>query len=502
MRLGRYFSTAGRLAIAVLLGLGAGATAYAQELGGVDDAEDLDMNNPRVVARQLGVSGDDMRPDEQFETTLFGRTLIIGGELEAAGQARRRLDPGAEDGVAKLTPEAQLEFLYLPTDQIVAFAEVKAFTDDEIWSEADKRESEAGLDLREAWVLLPNLFGSHVSLQAGKQQYQDRREWWWNENLDSVRLHYLDGPVTGFLGFAETVLRTSTLEDIDPEEKKVQRILGNAAYSWSKHDRLEAFLLDQRDKSGVTPIGARVGEDDADESDADLTWFGIRARTRQKLGDLGKAYINLDLAGVQGEETLVEYDDLSPGLVQVADTSRRDVSGWATELTFSWELPLDSEPVLSAAYAYGSGDSDPGDGEDGNFRQTGLHGDNSKFRGISRFRYYGETIRPELSNVGIATLSAGTPAPGPTGGEAWLEVIYHNYRQAELSDTFKTDRLDVDPNGLSKDLGNAFDVVYAFELGRNWEFEATVGGFRYGDAFGAAEGKWATSLSFKLDYNF
>jgi hypothetical protein len=46
------------------------------------------------------------------------------------------------------------------------------------------------------------------------------------------------------------------------------------------------------------------------------------------------------------------------------------------------------------------------------------------------------------------------------------------------------------------------DLVYAFELGRNWEFEATVGGFRYGGAFGAAEGKWATSFSFKLDYNF
>jgi hypothetical protein len=301
---------------------------------------------------------------------------------------------------------------------------------------------------------------------------------------------------------AETVLRTSTLEDIAAEDDDVQRVLGNVAYTWTKHDRIEAFLVDQRDRSGTGSIGSTISEAEEDESDADLTWLGMRARTRQKLGDLGKVFLSIDLAGASGEETLVETDNAGAGLLEIADTTRRDVTGWATEISMSWETPLSFEPVVSVAYAFGSGDSTPDDGEDGNFRQTGLQGNSGKYRGISRFRYYGETIRPELSNVGIATLSVGSPAPAPAGGEAWLELVLHDYHQPKLSTSFRTDRLDVDPNGLSRDLGKGVDLVYSFEINKNWEFEATVGGFRYGDAFGASEGKWATSAALKLDYNF
>lgn len=493
------YSTAALAALLLSAALPARAQEESADRGG-DNV--LQVDDVRALARQLGVSLDDNRPEDQFETTMFGRPLIVGGELEAAGQWRDNLDLTGEDGVGKFTPEAQLELLYMFSDRLIAFAEVKAFVDSEVWTETGDGESDAGLDLREAWVLAPRLFGSDFTLQVGRQQYQDRREWWWNENLDSVRLHYVQGRFTAFLGVAEAQIRTSTLEDISPEDEDVTRFLGNAAFTWTRHDRLEAFLLSQRDHSGAPAINAVLNEDSEDEADSDLTWFGLRARTRQSTGDAGKVFLSGDLAIVDGDETVTEFAAFAPGQIQAVDRFSQDVSGWAADVSVSWEVPIELEPVASIAFAYGSGDDTPSNGSDDSFRQTGLQGDNGKFRGISRFRYYGETLRPELSNLRVLTLSLGSPAPAPVEGEAWIEAVFHNYAQAEASTVFRSERLDVDPNGVDEHLGDALDVIYSFESGRRWEFEATLGSFRYGDAFGANRGEWAYSASFKLDYNF
>lgn len=496
---GLCLSTAALAAFIVMAAPAAFAQEESEERGG-DTV--LQVDDVRTLARQLGVSLDDTRPDDQYETTLFGRPLIIGGEVEAAGQWRDNLDLTGEDGIGKLSPEAQLEFLYLFSNRLIAFAEVKAFVDSEVWTERGNGETDVGLDLREAWVLAPRLFSSDFSLQVGRQQYQDRREWWWNENLDSVRLHYVDGRFTAFVGVAESLVRTSTLEEIDPEDEDVFRVLGNAAFTWTKHDRLEAFLLSQRDHSGRPALGAVLDEDDEDEADSDLTWLGLRGRTRQSIGEAGKVFLSADFAVVNGDEEVTEFADAAPGSIQVVDRLTRDVSGWGADVSASWELPIELEPVFSVAFAYGSGDDSPANATDDSFRQTGLQGDNGKFRGISRFRYYGETLRPELSNLMVTTVSLGSPAPALLQGEAWIEAVYHNYEQVEPSSDFRSERLDVDPNGLSGNFGDAVDIVYSFESGQRWEFEATLGAFRYGEAFGADEGEWASSVSFKLDYNF
>ena len=46
-----------------------------------------------------------------------------------------------------------------------------------------------------------------------------------------------------------------------------------------------------------------------------------------------------------------------------------------------WILPLPAEPRVFAGYAYGSGDSSPGEGSDASFHQTGLQGNESGFGG-------------------------------------------------------------------------------------------------------------------------
>ena len=116
-----------------------------------------------------------------------------------------------------------------------------------------------------------------------------------------------NGRFTAFVGVAESQVRTSTLEDTDPEDEDVVRVLGNAAFTWSRHDRVEAFLLSQNDRSGSPALGAVIEEEEQDEADSDLTWWGFRARTRQEIGDTGKIFLSGDFAIVDGEETVTEF---------------------------------------------------------------------------------------------------------------------------------------------------------------------------------------------------
>lgn len=52
---------------------------------------DDDQKRPETaleLARELGVSGDDQRPENQRRLSVFGRPLIIGGEIGGSVQGR------------------------------------------------------------------------------------------------------------------------------------------------------------------------------------------------------------------------------------------------------------------------------------------------------------------------------------------------------------------------------------------------------------------------------
>ena len=81
-----------------------------------DDEEEGKPETALERARELGLSGDDNRPDSQRETTLFGKRLIVGGELSTAlrGRADYELERGANDDDLRLAPELKLEVIWLP----------------------------------------------------------------------------------------------------------------------------------------------------------------------------------------------------------------------------------------------------------------------------------------------------------------------------------------------------------------------------------------------------
>ena len=466
-------------------------------------AQSDDDARPRTayeLARDLGVSGDDSRPENQRRINLLGRPLVIGGELGGTAQWRRGygLVRGADDDDVKVGPELKLETIWLLSDTLVTFTDTKAFADSSIYQEGGGARTRAGLELSEAWLLKTDLFNTPLAIQVGRQQFQERREWWWDENLDAIRLHYFGAKVRAFAGVAREIGYKSTLGRTDPEDKGLRRLLGNVKWDWSDRQQVELFALHQNDRSSRTRLGDIVDHDRVDEADGKLTWVGARARGRAKWRLPGKFYYWADLARVSGTERLVDFDEFDDRRDIADAVAQRKIRGWAYDVGASFELPFTTSPYLTLGIARGSGDRNRGSGRNRAFRQTGLQGNNGKFRGLSRFRYYGEVLRPELSNLAVSTVALGIPIRTVS----WVETIWHRYRQPVAADRIVGSRLDIDPNGVSRRLGDEFDVIVSHRPSAAWEFEFTAGGFHAGPAFGPAKGRWASLIAFKLNYNF
>ena len=475
-----------------------GATAAA----GAGGADGEALAEPATAApRMLGVSADDVRPEDQLTVSFFGAPLTLGGEVEGGfqSQANYDFDDGADDFRLRALPEVKLEAFYQPADNFVIFAQTKGFIESELVDKDGSKETDRGASLDQAWALWSHdIGGGEIAVQAGRQQFQDRREWWWDDDLEAVRLRFARGRLSGFFAVAEKLWSTSTLEPLEPDERDIRRFFANAVYAFERRRQAEIFLMRQNDHSSTYRMGDAILEDDFDEADSDLTWVGVRYRGRHKIDGVGKLYFTLDGALVRGNEVEIDSTEAN-GVVSVTRPVKRRVKGAAFDGSLSWELPVEWEPILSFGYTIGSGDDTPDDGHDGDFRQTGLHGNNGKFRGISRFRYYGEALRPDLTNIRILTAAFGAPI----GESVWVEMVLHDYKQQSARGEIPGSRLDLDPTGLSRKLGREFDLIVSYEQpSRKWEAELSAGAFRAGEAFGAEQGEWALVVAVKINHNF
>jgi len=464
--------------------------------------EGQDGSEAAVSAADLSRRPDDRRPDDQFQIQLWGRPLTIGGEYEFEPTWRKDFDfDNSGDDLLRLDQQIELELLYGFSPDLALFLEGKAFYRKDLHEENGPEKDEDSFERGEMWLYARQLYGSNWGVQAGRQNFIDGREWWWDEDLDAVRLHYDRKRLHAEIAIAEELARVSTLEDdLDPEKEDVFRILGSASWRWAKRHSVEFFFLDQDDSSGTPALGAVVSDTSEDEVDSDLTWYGLRAQGRIKAKKplAGRFHYWVDYGYVRGRETLIDFDPFGPGQIFVDDIDRRDVRGWATDLGVTWETKWALRPRITLGYAYGSGDDNPADGTDRAYHQTGMHDNNDKFRGVDSFRYYGELLRPELSNLHIVTLAIGFPLLENSS----VELVFHNYRQVHASDSLRNARLDADPDGISRSIGTEYDIVLGIEEWKHLELELVLGVFRAGSAFGADDGEYASTAIFKLNYNF
>jgi alginate production protein len=174
------------------------------------------------------------------------------------------------------------------------------------------------------------------------------------------------------------------------------------------------------------------------------------------------------------------------------DELKQKFSGAAADVGFTYRFSgLPFGPNITLGYAFATGDGNPNDGKNKEFRQSGLQSNETKFAGVSKFKIYGEVLDPELSNLEIFTVALGfRPAPSVS-----LDLVYHRYRLDKIADSIRnsglTAQMNQDDTQLSRDVGSAFDIVLGIRslFGvRRLGLDLRAGWFSPGKAFRIEEG--------------
>ncbi len=447
-----------------------------------------------IVRRQ-----DERRPDDQFQTLLFNRPLTIGGKYEVSPEHRANYDLDSDDerDLTRVNQDFRLEMLWEYGPTLAVFLEPQVVYR---WDRRSDGEDESEFEIRrgQSWVYYSFLPESGLALQIGRQNLKERRSWWWDVDLDAARLHFRRPTIVAELGIAKEVFPVSLDDDIPADQEDVTRGFARWDWEWRSRQHLEFFWLSERDRSDSYQDNIVIREELADVRDAELDWLGARTTGRWKKKPLGTIFYWVDAASVRGTEDLTEFSDTGNGLIQANGSSQVDVRAWAVDTGVTFRPRKNRQLSFTASYAIGSGDDDPDPLRDRSFRQTGLNSNKDKNRGVTRFRYYGELLRPELSNLRVLTFAIGRRFLSASS----VDLVYHNYRQVYADTVLRAARIDTPLTGENRDIGDEIDLIIGVEEWRHWELKFIGSVFFAGDAYGPGAQERAYSADLQLKYIF
>jgi alginate production protein len=479
------------LAVLVLL-LGLALPARAEE----DEEEEADLRE-RLTERE-----DKRRPLDPRTIDVAGRPLVVGGEWEAGIVGARRFALGKsprEPDRVLFEQQLEIEGFYSFGPELSLFAQLQVIVEEDLLAHSIDEVSDQYVEIGELWVNSANVFGSDFSVDAGRIDFEDDRRWWWDDELDAVRVIWERETFEVQLAVGRDFAPSrSDHSYVEPENDRVVRWIGEASWDVGDAHGFELFFLHAEDHSRRERTGDVVHEDREDDSDARLTWLGARAMGAFDLGNDHLLGYWLDAATVHGRERIVDWEDVSPRHAAAGDVSRRDVAGWGVDLGVNWMLPGPLEPRLFAGYAFTSRDRTPESGDDRTFRQTDLQENEAGFGGVEHYPHYGLLLEPELSNLRVLTLGAGISVFESSS----LDLVYHYDRLVAPAEELRDSLLEIELNGRDRDLGQELNLVLSLEEWERFELHLAAAAFRAGRAFGEDHGKWAYGGGVVLKYAF
>ena len=482
------------LALALTAASAGPASAQAQTQIPADGDTPATGQAPGTEVRRV----DDRRPAAPTTVQLWGRPVTLTGSWEVNLERRRNFDLNlarARDRRVR-DHEVKLEAGTGLAPDLKAFMQIVGLHETRHTQGTSGAERRHAFERGEMWLQWDGLGGGNWSLQAGRVPVVERRAWWWDDDLDGLRLRYSQGPWRLDAGLGRTLARVSSSDSgIDPAEQGIWRSWGQASWRWAPRHALDAFWLFHQDRSGLPALGTTFGEDGApDPDDLRAGWLGLRASGEWRRTEGGRWAYWADLALLRGRET-----SLLPGPVAgpAGAAARRRVRGQAFDIgsTYTFKLPL--RPSLTLALARGSG-GERSATRDSNFRQTGLHENKARIAGVKRLRRYGELLQPDLSNLAVTTLGTGLRVLDNSS----IELVLHRYRQVVAASTIAGARVSQAPLGLNRDLGREWNLLFAVREWQALEFTLALARFEPGAAFPGDRRDRATSIELGVGLNF
>jgi len=392
--------------------------------------------------------------------------LSWGAKLNFSERIRDNRDLDDDDDDRDLETSGSLNFaaLLLSSPRVFEprfeiFGEVKIEREVEHDEGEGKTADETDVSFRRGYIIWRDFMLPSVYLQVGRQRFKDAREWFIDESLDAVRLFYEKDGLELQLSYSSNVV------DPEDEEDKINNLILYGIYKIWKKDTAAAYIVN---RNGDNP--------DNDISKIDLTFIGVSWKGKS----FKKQKYWLEAGAVYGDE------------------DGKDVRGYGFDVGWTSRFKHRFKPAVTLGYAFGSGDSNPDDSRDKNFRQTGLQDNTAKLRGVVRVESYGELFEPELSNLMIGTLGFGIRPLK----KASIDLVYHHFRQVWALQERENELRDVgikpDPNGESRNLGDEVDLIFGWKVTQDFRLEALATFFVPGSAFPGADNAFLGKI--KLRY--
>lgn len=375
--------------------------------------------------------------DQARRPIRIGDKVILGGRVETSLLNESNVDLDAnQDREREWFSRIQLLASSVLTPTIETYTKVSL--NQSAVSGGPVSPSTGDIRVQEAYVLANRIGGSPFSVQLGRQRFRDSREWFYDEYMDAAR-------VKGT--FATWSLDAAIAEGIFAGDPAVR----------DRRDKRQVLLSATRYfDSGPRISGFYIARDDRGPSNDDPRWWG--AMFEMKDGP---------------------WNVWSLGTVRRGSRSGQALRGWAIDAGATHVFgDLAGQPSLTLSYARASGDAVSGDGRDDTFRQTDLEDNSAKFGGLRRIGYYGELFDPELSNLQVLTMGAGT-RPSRLFG---IDLVIHRYNQATPRTSLTSNRFDLDATGTSTLIGHEIDGVLTFRTAWGVDLDVACGIFLSGPA--------------------
>ena len=416
----------------------AGSTDAAPPLDRPPRHDDADL---RVAQFQLppptstlpAIPGDPVYssyPERPFISRLSYQ-FSYGSESDVTDRRNVDLDKRLKDNSLILSPQINGSIIYRPTDRVEMMLEMVLQQDFASQEEkivilpngqtqlAPRRYLMLPID--QAWVTFKEV--GPVDLTFGRRNYEDDRHWLYDTSLDTALARFKEGSL-------------------------------QAEFSYSRKDRFDGDLWGPTQKT---------------RNDTYMAYLAYRGIEDMRLG--GYTIYREDQAGREGQplhlglrasgnpsDRFNFWSELA--MLRGKDETKKQFRGYAVDLGGTYRFPhLPYAPSITLGFAYGSGDGNPNDRRNREFRQTGLQSNEGRLAGIPKLKYYGEALDPELSNLQIFTLGVGfRPAPNVS-----VDLVYHRYKLNHLADTLRnsalTAEMNQDASRPSKQVGDALDIV-------------------------------------------
>jgi len=319
-----------------------------------------------------------------------------------------------------------------------------------------------------------------IEFTLGRRNFEDARRWLYDETLDAAILTLKPGD----FHIEASVSRLDWVDlDLIAEvpRGKIDNYLVYAEYRGIEDHKLAGYWFLREDNTRLAPGSDAISEE------GEPQFMGFRAYGRPS-----DAFNYWTEFGYLGGKDEFARDFSGAGALDVGGTYR------------FLDAPL--QPSVTLGFRYGSGDRNPDDNKNSEFRQTGLQTNEQRFGGVTQFITYGEVFNPELSNLKIFTAGLGLRPKA----NFFIDLVYHRYWLNEFADEVRGQALTAEMNQLesrlSTDVGSELDIILGIRnlFGvRGFGFEARGGVFFPGAAFDRSDGRepdLGTSVLIKFVY--